>query len=106
MVQSDALSQHADFILEHDNDNKDITMLLDHIFIDLINLSLQQEILTSKEWDMDATNALKTLLDKSVPEIVLNGQTWSTKNIDGSPILYYNGHNYIPANSDLWIWLL
>ena len=50
---------------------------------------------------MDATNALKILLDKVVPKVILNGQTWSTENIDGSPILLYNGRNYVPTNSNL-----
>ena len=106
MVQSDALSRHADFIPEINNDNDDITMLLDHVFINLIDLSLQQELLSSKEWDMDATNALKILLDKLVMELVLNNQNWSTEDIDGKPVLFYNGWNYVLANTELCLHLL
>jgi hypothetical protein len=41
MVQSDALSRRPDYIPEHDTDNKNITLLLDNLFVNLIDVDLQ-----------------------------------------------------------------
>ena len=41
MIQSDALSRRPDFVPEEDNDNEDIMMLPDNLFVNLIDLDLQ-----------------------------------------------------------------
>ena len=41
MVQSDALSRQPDFYLNEDDDNTDITLLPDNLFVNLIDLDLQ-----------------------------------------------------------------
>ena len=40
MVQSDALSQQSDYIPKNDTDNKDIIILPEHLFINLIDTDL------------------------------------------------------------------
>ena len=64
MVQSDALSQQPNFTPENDNDNEDITMLPENLFIHLIDTGLQNRIAECKDMDKDATNALVMLLDQ------------------------------------------
>ena len=44
MVQSDALSQRPDLCPDEDNDNKDIVMLPDEMFVNLIDTDLQERI--------------------------------------------------------------
>jgi hypothetical protein len=41
MIQSDALSRRPDYIPEIDEDNENITMLPDGLFINLIDVDLQ-----------------------------------------------------------------
>ena len=65
MIQSDTLSQRPDFIPDEDNDNEDITMLPDNMFINLIDLDLQKRIANCKDMDQDATEALMLLLNKN-----------------------------------------
>ena len=68
MVQSDALSRRPDLTPENDNDNEDITMLPENLFIRLIDTDLQNRIANCQDMDKDATEALITLLDqKSTP---------------------------------------
>jgi len=59
MFQSDALSRRPDHIPEKDNDNEDITILPDSLFINLIDTELQQQIADSKTLDTNAAEALK-----------------------------------------------
>ena len=42
MIQSDALSRRPDFIPDKDTDNEDIIMLLDNIFLQLLDMDLQR----------------------------------------------------------------
>ena len=44
MIQSDALSRRPDLCPENDNDNEDIIMLPDDLFLNLIDLELQKKI--------------------------------------------------------------
>ena len=63
MIQSDALSRHPDLIPDEDNNNEDIVMLPDNLFINLINTHLQQRIADCDTMDKDAMDALTTLLE-------------------------------------------
>ena len=44
MILSDALSRRPDFCPDEDHDNEDVVMLPDHMFLQLIDLDLQQKI--------------------------------------------------------------
>jgi hypothetical protein len=51
MVQSDALSCRPDFYLNDDDDNVDITLLPDKLFVNLIDFDLQRRIAESDSYD-------------------------------------------------------
>ena len=68
LIQSNTLSQRPDFIPEKDTDN-DIIMLPENLFINLIDIDLQQWITNTKDLDTDAMEALTTLLEQG-PKIV------------------------------------
>ena len=69
MVQSDALSQQPDLCPDEDNDNKDIVMLPDEIFVNLINTDLQERIAIANNLDGNAAKALKLILEKAPAEM-------------------------------------
>ena len=60
-VQSDALSRRSDFYLDEDNDNEDVTLLPDDLFVNLINIDLQCCIAASDTNDWTAADAIKLL---------------------------------------------
>ena len=62
MVQSDALSCCPDFYLNEDDDNTNITLLLDNLFVNLIDLDLQRRIAESDSYDSSVADAIKLLL--------------------------------------------
>lgn len=76
-------------------------MLPDNLFISLIDLNLQRKISASKEYDHDAADALKLLLDNGLPDARSDLQDWSVKNQDDIQLLFYKGKNYIPQDLEL-----
>ena len=101
MVQSDALSRWPDFTLENDNDNEDITMLPENLFIHLIDTNLQNRIAECKDMDKDTTEALITLLDQKSTSLRTGLEDWTTENFGDKNILFFKGKNYIPKDETL-----
>ena len=101
MIQSDALSRRPDYILEEDNDNEDITMLPDNLFINLIDLDLQKCITNCKDMDRDATEALMLLLEQKPATLKNDLEDWTLERIDDKTVLFFKGKNYIPRDDDL-----
>ena len=44
MIQSDALSRRPDFILDKDTDNENMTLLPEHMFLNLLDVTLQDRV--------------------------------------------------------------
>ena len=101
MVQSDTLSRRPDFIPDEDNDNKDITMLPDNLFINLINLDLQKCIANCKDMDRDVTEAQMLLLEQKPATLKNNLEDWTLEKMDDKNILFFKGKNYIPRDNEL-----
>ena len=60
-VLADALSRRPDLCPE-DDDNKDVVVLPEHLFVNLIDQELQKQISESDDMDYDAAAAIKGLL--------------------------------------------
>ena len=101
IVQSDTLSRRLDFTPEEDTDNENITMLPDELFISLINMELQEWILTCEKLDSDAMKALKVLLEEGPTTIRNQLPDWMVERVEGKQVLYYREKNYIPKDEEL-----
>ena len=101
MVQSDALSRRPDYCPSEDNDNEDIIMLPDNLFVNLIDIDLQDRIATSGDLDSNAAEALKLLLEIAPATMTAGLQDWTTEVYRGHNILFYKGKNYIPRDTAL-----
>ena len=102
MIQSDMLSHRPDFIPDEDNDNEDITMLPNNLFINLIDLDLQKCIANCKDLDWDVTEALMLLLEQKPAMLKNNLEHWTVEKIEDKNVLFFKGKNYIPRDDDLW----
>ena len=69
MVQSDALSRRPDHIPENDNDNEDVVLLPDTLFVRVINNELQRMIKTATTTDDLVKNISDVLSKKGIPPI-------------------------------------
>src|ERR1700734_95526 len=101
MVLSDALSRRPDLCPEEDNDNENIVVLPDHMFVNLLDVDLQRRIAAADELDTNASEVLKILLGTG-PAVLRNDLSdWTTEDFGGKPVLFYKGKNYIPKDLDL-----
>ena len=101
MIQSDALSRRPDLCPEEDKDNEDIVMLPDDMFLNLIDMDLQEKIAISDDLDGNAAEALKLLLEKAPTEMTTGLENWKVEDYNGRNILFFKGKNYIPRNMEL-----
>ena len=95
-VQSDALSQRPDLYPDEDNDNEDIIMLPDDMFLNLNDTNLQEKIAMSNNLDGNAAEALKLLLEQGPTSMTMGLDDWTIETQNGRNILFYKGKNYIP----------
>ena len=101
MVQSDALSRRPDLCPDEDNDNEDIVMLPNDMFLNLIDTDLQEKIALSDDLDGNAAEALKMLLETGPTAMTTGLDDWKIETTNGRNILFYKGKNYIPRNTEL-----
>ncbi len=101
MVQSDALSRRSDFYLDEDNNNEDVTLFPNNLFINLIDLDLQRRIAASDSYDWAAANAIKLLQADGPTEAQADLSDWTIEHDDNKPILFYRDKCYIPKDIDI-----
>ena len=95
MIQSDALSWQPDLILAQDTDNEQMTLLPDNLFMNLLDLTLQDRILNLGQLDSFLENFLITDPPFGAKE------DWKLELVGGRNTLFYKGWNYIPDDLDL-----
>ena len=103
-ILSDALSRWPDFCPDEYHDNEDIVMLPDHMFLQLIDLDLQQKIVLSDSLDQQALDTLTFLLNDSltVPlPLKQDLKDWTVHTDNNHQYLFYQGRAYIPQNDNL-----
>ena len=98
MVLLDALSRRPDLCPEEDKDNSDVVVLPEHLFVNLIDVDLQERIANANELDADMANVLQTLLGNGPTTLWNNLSDWTTEEFKGKQILFYKGKNYIPKD--------
>ena len=100
MIQSDTLSRRPDHGEGSDN-NEMITLLPDHLFVNLLDTDLQERILQGKELDWDVKNAIKTLQEEGPTNLKNDLQDWKIEEIEGKRTIFYKGKNYVPKDQEL-----
>ena len=76
MIQSDALSRRPDLCPDEDTNNENIVMLPDEMFVNLIDMDLQNQIAIANDLDSDAAQALKLLLEEAPTEMTTGLGDW------------------------------
>ena len=101
MIQSDALSRCPDHRTDKSTKREDQILLPDNLFVNLLDINLQEHILNAKDLDINIKNIIETI-QKNGPTNLLNNITdWKIEEIDGQKTIYYKGKNYIPRDQDL-----
>ena len=76
-------------------------MLPENMFINLLDISLQDRILNGKELDSDVKDAMETLLLEGPTNLRNDLHDWKVEEVDGKQMIFYKGKNYIPKNQEL-----
>ena len=76
-------------------------MLPDNMFLNLIDMDLQQKITMTDDLDGSAAGALKLLLETAPTSMTKGLEDWKIETTNGRKILFFKGKNYIPRNMDL-----
>ena len=100
MILSDALSRRPDHCPEEEK-TEEIVLLPDSLFLNLLDLSLQERIANAKNYDFDVTNAIEILIEGGPTGIRNDLEDWKIEEKDGRKILFYKGKNYVPKDQDL-----
>ena len=96
MIQSDTLSWWPDFIPYKDTDNKNMTLLLESLFLNLLDITLQDRVFNLGE----VNDFLKTFSAMDPP--FGNADDWKLEAVEGRNTLFYKGRNYILNDLNLW----
>jgi Integrase zinc binding domain/RNase H-like domain found in reverse transcriptase len=100
MIQSDALSRRPDHGLD-EQETEETTMLPEGMFVNLLDLDLQQRILNGTEFDIDVKDAVETILQDGPTALRNSLEDWKLEEINGKRTIFYKGKNYIPKDQEL-----
>ena len=101
IIQADALSRRPDHCPDEYTNNRDITLLPDNLFLNLLDTNLQKQITEVKDYDFDVANTLKALLNNGPSTLKQDLMDWTTEKYEGSNVLFYKGKNYVPKDEHL-----
>jgi hypothetical protein len=82
-------------------DNEDVVVLLEHLFVNLIDMELQKKIANAENMDYDAAEAIKELLEQGPREAKKDLMDWEVEEFKGKNVLFYKGKNYVPIDAEL-----
>ena len=102
MIQLDALSRQLDYIPDEDNNNVDRILLLENMFVNLMDLDLQDRIANMDKYNYDVKNTLELLLENGPNSLWQDLEDWRLEKHGDKNILFYKDKNYIPDDLDLW----
>ena len=77
-------------------------MLEESLFLNLLDLDLQEQIANSRELDFDAAEVLEALLGNGPITLQHGLGDWKLKTVNDKKVLCYKEKNYIPKDGDLW----
>jgi hypothetical protein len=99
-IQADSLSWRPN-LCPQGTDNKDVIVLLEHLFVNLIDIELQKKIANAKNRDYDAAEAIKELLEQGPRKAKKDLMDWEVEEFKGENVLSYKRKNYVPIDAEL-----
>ena len=102
MTQADALSRRSDHYQKEDHDNKNMVLLPDNLFVNLLDTELQDRILEARDMDHNVSEALDQLLNSNISDLSKDLDDWKVEKMDKGNAIFYQGQNYIPKDYELW----
>ena len=100
LILSDASSRQPDHCLDNEEIEEQIS-LSKEMFINLLDIGIQEQITNAKDSDFDVKNTILILLEDGLASIRSDLEDWKLEEKDGQKVLFYKGKVYIPKDQDL-----
>ena len=101
MIQANASSRRSDHCPKNDHNNENIVLLPDDLFVNLLDLELQDQILKATDLDFNVSNALERLLDGELSNLTNDLDNWEVESLENGKAICYKGKNCIPQDVGL-----
>ena len=101
MIQSDALLRRLDFVPEKDQDNEDRILLSEDMFVNLMDMDLQDHIAIVDKYNYDVKMALELLLENGPNSLQQDLKDWKLEKHGEKNVLFYKDKNYILDDLEL-----
>ena len=101
MILSDALSHRPDHGIGAKHDNEDVTLLPKTLFVNIIDLKLQQQICEVKDIDPSIDPVYLALKQNTPSTLLPDLKDWRMEQTDEDDVLYYKDKLYIPRDIPL-----
>ena len=101
MTQADALSRRSDHYQKEDRDDENMILLPDDLFVNLLDMELQDQILEACNMDHNVSEALDQLLNSDISDLSKDLDNWKVEKTDKGNAIFYQGQNYIPKDFKL-----
>ena len=95
----DALSRRPDLIPKENNDNKQVTLLPESLFVNIINLAIAKKVAKFSKKDPVVLKTLQAMDEDLPTQFQSRLSDWSYD----AGILSYQGRIYIPDQDNLWL---
>ena len=102
MIQSNALSKRPDHGIDESTGKEEQVLLPDNLFINLLDIDLQNWILDAKDMDINIKSIIETITKEGPTNMQNNLADWKIEEVDGQKTMFYKGKNYIPKDQELW----
>jgi RNase H-like domain found in reverse transcriptase/Integrase zinc binding domain/Reverse transcriptase (RNA-dependent DNA polymerase) len=100
MILSDALSRRLDHCPEEEETKEEI-LLLDDLFLNLLDINLRDRITKNKDYDFDVTRAIELLQEDGPTSIQNDLEDWKIEEVNDQKTIFYKGKQYIPKDQEL-----
>ena len=102
MTQANALSRRSDHYQKEDRDNENMILLPNDLFVNLLDMELQNQILEVCNIDYNILEALDQLLNSNISDLSKDLDDWKVEKTDKGNAIFYQGWNYVPKDFELW----
>ena len=101
MIPADALSRRSDLCPNEDNDNEDVVLLTQDLFIQLIDTTLLSAVADAQRGDPTALEAFRLITGKGTLDPPTDAEHWTKETDQSRDVLFYKGKLYIPDDINL-----
>ena len=91
MTQANALSRRSNHYQKDDCDNENMILLPDNLFINLLDMELQDQILEARNVNHNVSEALDQLLNSDISDLSKDFDNWKVERTDKGNAIFYQG---------------